>query len=78
MPYVYMCTHKDTGEFYIGSRTSRKQVTPSDVDFPLYQTSSKRVKPIFDQFDWMIIAEFFDRKDAYDYDSRALGRSTVH
>lgn len=66
MPYVYMCIHRVTGEFYIGSRTSSQQKLPSHLDLPKYKTSSKRVKPRFDEFDWFIIAEFFDTTSAYD------------
>lgn len=72
MPYVYMCVHKDTNEFYIGSRTSRKQSTPSDIDFPQYKTSSAKVKHRFDEFNWFIVAEFFDRQDAYDFEQNLI------
>lgn len=65
MLYVYMCIHKETGHFYIGSRTTNKQTLPSHLDFPLYKTSSKLVKPQFDFFNWVIIAEFFDPVSAY-------------
>jgi hypothetical protein len=65
MPYVYMGTHRQTGQFYIGSRTGKQQTLPSHKDLYLYRTSSRRVKPIFDEFDWVIIAEFFDPKAAY-------------
>jgi len=72
MPYVYWCTHKETGEFYIGSRTSTKLTVPSHLDFPKYKTSSKRVKPRFDEFDWHIVAEFFSSQDAYDYEQQLI------
>jgi predicted GIY-YIG superfamily endonuclease len=72
MPYVYMCIHKQTGEFYIGSRYTTKQRLPSHQDFPQYQTSSKRVKPIFDQFDWFIVAEFLDRESAYTFEQQLI------
>jgi hypothetical protein len=68
MPYVYMGIHKETGEFYIGSRTTVKQTLPSHEDILHYRTSSKKVKPIFGEFDWIIIAEFFDPVSAYDYE----------
>lgn len=62
-PYVYKCIHKETGEFYIGYRCANK--VPSHIDLPQYRTSSKKVKPRFVEFNWQIIAEFFDKTDAY-------------
>jgi len=32
LPYVYLCTHKENGTFYIGSRTSNKLNLPSHKD----------------------------------------------
>lgn len=63
-PYVYICVHKETGEFYIGFREKNK--LPSHLDLPTYRTSSKKIKPIFDQFNWQVLAEFFDGNAAYD------------
>lgn len=68
-PYVYICIHRETKEFYIGSRVANKE--PSHLDFPKYRTSSKNVKPRFDQFDWYIVAEFTyqtSKNDAYDFE----------
>jgi len=72
MPYVYMCIHKQTGQFYIGSRYTKTQRLPSHLDFPQYRTSSKRVKPIFDEFDWFIVAEFFDKAAAYETEQQLI------
>lgn len=72
MPYVYMGTHRVTGEFYIGSRYSTRQSTPSHLDLPKYKTSSKRVKPIFDEFDWVIVAEFFTAEDAVRHEQQMI------
>lgn len=72
MPYVYMCVHNETGQFYIGSRTSKLMRLPSHLDLPRYRTSSKVVKPIFDQFDWVILAEFLNPTDAYDYEQQLI------
>ncbi len=62
LPYVYKGTHKETGKIYIGVRyasaKTRKNL-PSHIDLYNYKTSSRIVKPIFDQFDWIIVAEFF-------------------
>lgn len=69
-PYVYRCTHKMTGEFYIGFR--KANYYPSDQDLPRYKTSSKLVKPRFDEFDWQIIAEFFDPKEALKFEQELI------
>ncbi len=65
-PYVYICTHKITNRFYIGYRESN--TCYSLLDFPDYKTSSNEVKPLFDEFNWQIFAEFFDGKSAYDFE----------
>jgi len=69
-PYVYKCTHRITGEFYIGYRENHK--LPSSVDLPIYKTSSKKVRPIFSEFDWQIIAEFFNSNDALDFEQELI------
>ena len=71
MPYVYQLTHKETGQFYFGYREANK--IPSNQDLPTYQTSSKKIKEMeFKNFDWMIIAEFFDGNSAYDFENRLI------
>jgi hypothetical protein len=70
MPYVYMCTHKETGNFYIGYRESNR--LPSHLDFPFYKTSSTIVSNNFDNYDWIIIAEFFRGNDAYDAEQQLI------
>lgn len=72
LPYVYMCTNRSTKQFYIGSRTSKKLKYPSHIDLPKYKTSSKYVKPNFNEYDWFIIAEFFDSKDAYLFEQETI------
>jgi len=68
-PYVYIGTHKHTGEFYIGYREKNKVNSSKDFGI-LYKTtsSSKLVKEEFHNFEWIIIAEFFTEtggEDAY-------------
>ena len=74
-PYVYMCIHKVTGQFYIGSRTA-KDITYSHLDLPKYKTSSPKVKPNFDQYNWIILAEFINGDDAsdsaYDFEQESI------
>lgn len=72
LPYVYICTHKITGEFYIGSRTSKNIKLPPHLDLPKYKTSSKRVKPRFNEFDWIILAEFFTSDAAYEFEQETI------
>lgn len=69
MPYVYMCIDKTTNEFYIGYRVKNVKLnTPSHIDFPEYKTSSKLVNPNFENFNWVILAEFYKETDAYDFE----------
>lgn len=70
VPYVYYGIHKETKQFYIGYKKNNKEPSSENLGNQ-YKTSSKKVKPIFDEFDWHIVAEFInpDRiqaaKDAY-------------
>lgn len=68
LPYVYMGIHKTTKQFYIGYRENKNRKLPSHLDLQKYRTSSTTVKPMFDEFDWFIIAEFFDGVDAYEFE----------
>lgn len=68
MPYVYLLTHKISGQFYIGYREANK--LPSNEDLPLYQSSSIEVHKLgFNNFEFLIIAEFFNGQDAYHYEN---------
>jgi hypothetical protein len=61
-----MGTHKETGQFYFGFSANKKQKLPSHLDLgSRYFTSSKYVKNLgFDNFSWIILAEFFDAEAA--------------
>lgn len=73
MPYVYMCIHKDSGQFYIGYRIKNVELNkPSHIDFPEYKTSSKVVRPDFENFTWHIVAEFYDNESAYDFEQQFI------
>ena len=68
-PYVYMCVHKTTGQFYIGYREKNVYLNrTSDTDLPLYRTSSKYINPVFEEYNWHIVAEFVDGASAYDFE----------
>ncbi len=75
LPYVYICVNKNNNEFYIGYRSGNK--LPSHEDLPKYKTSSKLVKPIFDEFNWYIIAEFFDGNDAFIFEQDLI-KENIH
>lgn len=70
LPYVYKCIHKITREFYFGFRCKNvKSNTPSSNDLGIqYFTSSKIVKPKFEEFEYIILAEFFNSDDAYKFE----------
>lgn len=78
MPYVYMCVRKQTGRFYFGSRARSSLKYPSNVDLPRYKTSSKIVKPDFDSYEWVILAEFFDPRDAWDFEQQLIHEHWGH
>jgi hypothetical protein len=64
-----MGIHKESGMIYIGYRERNVILgLTSDQDLPKYRTSSKIIRPEFDQYQWIIIAEFFDSADAYDFE----------
>ena len=75
MSYVYYGVHKSTGQFYYGYRLGNiAKNRSSSEDFGLYyRTTSKIIKPIFDEYNWTILAEFWDEpgedigQNAYDH-----------
>ena len=68
---MYLCQEKDSPYFYIGYRYANR--VPSSEDFGKhYFTSNKYVKENFDKFDHTIVAEFFDKKDAYTFESELI------
>lgn len=76
-PYVYKGVNKTTGEFYIGVRYAhcRYKRDPSDDLGVVYYTSSKIVKPIFAQFEWSIVAQFFTKEDALQFEESLISES---
>ena len=80
-PYVYIGIHKVTGQFYIGYR-ERNEVQ-SHLEFGLlYKTSSSSdlVNNNFDDFEWMIVAEFYTETandDAY-WHEQELIKESIH
>jgi len=72
LPYVYICTHKNTRRFYIGARYAKNLKLPSHLDFPNYKTSSPRIKENFKDYSWYIVAEFYNSSDAYDFEQQLI------
>lgn len=71
LPYVYRCVERDTGNFYIGYRF--KNILPAQEDFgKKYFTSNEYVRNNFEKFDWEIVAEFFDRKSAFAFETQLI------
>lgn len=71
MPYVYKCTERKTGRFYIGYRY--KNSLPAKDDFgKVYFTSNDYVKENFNDFDYEILAEFETRKEAFKYETKMI------
>lgn len=74
LPYVYLGIHRETGHFYFGSRTAKTQKYPSHLDIMKYKTSSRYIKELgFDNFDWQIVAEFFDQHAALEFEYECIG-----
>jgi hypothetical protein len=66
-PYVYKCTHKITGQFYLGYREANVSLArTAEVDMPLYKTSSKKIHDKFHEYHWEIIAVMFTGEYAYE------------
>lgn len=70
-PYVYKCTEKKTGRFYIGYRYKYYN-NPEDDLGKKYFTSNKYVKNNFHNFDFEIVAVFNNKKDALDFEGQLI------
>lgn len=75
LPYVYKLTHKETGQFYFGVRHANKVPSSEDLGTK-YFSSSKYVKIIgFENFNCQILAEFFSKEDALEFESLLINDS---
>ena len=74
LPYVYKLIHKESDQFYFGYRSNNTKSSYEDLGVD-YFTSSKEVRPIFNQFNIEIIAEFFDGKDAWSFEQILIGEN---
>lgn len=74
LPYVYKLSNLTTDEFYIGYRF--KNTVGAELDLGInYFTSSKVVKPRFNEFNIEIIAEFFTAKDAFNFEQQMIAEN---
>ena len=74
-PYVYRLTHKETGQFYIGYRCANKVQAARDLGH-FYKSSSKLVKQLgFENFHCNILAEFFDKEAAHNFECELIRES---
>jgi hypothetical protein len=71
LPYVYKLTHKLTGHFYFGYRFANKVPSSSDLGIK-YFTSGKYTKTNFSNFDFLILAEFFNSLDAFNFEQELI------
>lgn len=74
LPYVYLLTHRETGKFYFGSRHKNVDFgrkSEDDLGF-FYKSSSKIVKPHFDEYDAVVLAEFFNTEDAMRFEHQLI------
>ena len=66
-----MCQEKNSPYFYIGYRYANYE--PSTDDFgKKYFTSNEYVRENFDNFEHTIIAEFYNKEDAYAFESQLI------
>jgi len=77
LPYVYLATNRITGEFYIGYREANKVPSTEDIGIT-YFSSSKKVKPFYDQFEYKVIAEFFTGEDAFLFEQEYIQEHIRH
>ena len=71
LPYVYICREKNTEYFYIGYRY--RNFVPSSEDLGKYYfTSNEYVNENFDNFDCTIVAEFFTKKAAFEFECQLI------
>lgn len=70
-PYVYRCTHKETGRFYFGCRI--RNTLPAREDLPVYRTSNKIIRNSFEEYDWEILFEDDDYELMYAVEQCLIG-----
>ena len=73
-PYVYKGVHRTSKKFYFGVRYRNEtlKLVPYDDLGIKYFTSSKFVKSNFHEFEWEILAQFCDKKDALAFEDTLI------
>jgi len=71
LPYVYKLTNRISGEFYYGVRWANKVPSYADLGI-VYFSSSKTIKPKFNEFITEILAEFFNKNDAILFEQQLI------
>lgn len=71
LPYVYKLIHKETNEFYFGSRWANTVYSELDLG-KIYFSSSKYIKPIFEEFDFIVLADFYTEQDAFVFEQNLI------
>lgn len=69
---MYKGVHRGTGEFYIGYRETNTIAAHLDLGGKYYTSSKYVTERGFDNFDWVIVAEFVTGKDAFEYEQRLI------
>jgi len=70
LPYVYKLIHKETEQYYFGYRSKNVSLgIKSEDDLGIkYFTSSRIIRKCFIEYNYEVIAEFFNKDDAYDFE----------
>lgn len=76
-PYVYCGVHTVTKEFYYGVRYGNVRINclPEEDLGIKYFTSSRYVKPKFNEFEWTILAQFVSKEDALAFEEKLIHES---
>jgi hypothetical protein len=74
LPYVYRLVHKESGAFYFGYRSKNVTLSlRSEDDLGVkYFTSSRIIRKSFSEYTYEVIAEFFDKNLAYDFEQELI------
>ena len=73
-PYVYQGIHKITKEIYFGIRYGniRLRLLPEEDLGKKYFTSCKTIKNRFQEFEWIVLAQFANKQDALSFEDELI------
>lgn len=74
LPYVYKLVHKETGRYYFGYRSKNVSLGIQSVDDLgiKYFSSSKAIRKSFSEYNYEVLAEFFEAEFAYDCEQELI------